>query len=148
MAERYFDRNEADELLPMIADAVTEAREQKRQMDGLDREFARAAAKIAVLGGWIPPHRELAEKRVLREQAREKVSAAVEQIQEAGCVLKDLEEGLVDFPTIREGQEAYLCWKLGEQRIGYWHSLEEGFAGRKPLTDAEPDEPSGPERVH
>ena len=151
MSERYFDRNEAEELLPLIVGFLTEARQQKETMDGLDHELARAAAKIMMLGGWIPPHRELSEKRALREQAREKIAEAIRQIHETGCVVKDLDEGLVDFPSMREGREVYLCWKLGEEHIGYWHGIDEGFAGRKPLEDddsGEPEEPSGPRRLH
>ena len=150
MADRYFDRDEAEELLPLIKGVLTAARQQKETMDGLDHELARAAAKIMMLGGWIPPHRELTEKRALREQAREKIAEAIQQIHETGCVVKDLDEGLVDFPSVREGREVYLCWKLGEEHIGFWHGLDEGFAGRKPLDDAEseePEEPSGPRRV-
>jgi len=150
MADRYFDRDEAEELLPVIANVLGEAREQKQSMDSLDREFAQTAAKIMVLGGWIPPHRELAQKRARRELAKEKITEAIKQIHEIGCVVKDLDEGLVDFPTLRDGREVYLCWKLGEEHIGYWHGLDEGFAGRKPLDEDEPEPeepPSGPGRL-
>jgi hypothetical protein len=147
MSDRYFDRDEAEELLPMIATALVVAREHKQEMDRLDRDLSQAAAKIMMLGGWLPPHRELAEKRLLREQAKEKVTQAVNEIHETGCVVKDLDEGLVDFPSLRDGQEVYLCWKLGEEHIGYWHGLTEGFAGRKPLENAGPEEPPGPRRV-
>ncbi len=51
----------------------------------------------------------------------------------------------MDFPSLREGEEVYLCWKLGEERIGYWHGIEEGFAGRKPL-DESPAEEEPPNR--
>ena len=131
----------------MIATALVVAREHKQEMDRLDRDLSQAAAKIMMLGGWLPPHRELAEKRLLREQAKEKVTQAVNEIHETGCVVKDLDEGLVDFPSLRDGQEVYLCWKLGEEHIGYWHGLTEGFAGRKPLENAGPEEPPGPRRV-
>ena len=147
MSDRYFDRDEAEELLPMIATALVVAREHKQEMDRLDRDLSQAAAKIMMLGGWLPPHRELAEKRLLREQAKEKVTQAVNEIHETGCVVKDLDEGLVDFPSLRDGQEVYLCWKLGEEHIGYWHGLTEGFAGRRPLENAGPEEPPGPRRV-
>jgi hypothetical protein len=148
MSDRYFDRDEAEELLPMIATALVVAREQKQEMDRLDRDLSQAAAKIMMLGGWLPPHRELAEKRVLREQAKEKITQAINEIHETGCVVKDLDEGLVDFPTLRDGEEVYLCWKLGEEHIVYWHGLTEGFAGRKPLEDEGPEEPPGPSRVN
>jgi hypothetical protein len=151
MSDRYFDRREAEELLPMIAGVLNEARDDKQKMDGLDHDLAQAAAKIMVMGGWIPPHRELAEKRQSRDQLREKIKEAIERIQEIGCVLKDLDEGLVDFPALLDGHEVFLCWKLGEERIGYWHGLDEGFAGRKPLDEDEESDTGtsgGPRRLH
>jgi len=48
-------------------------------------------------------------------------------------VLRDLDRGLVDFPSLRDGEEVLLCWRLGEEEIGFWHSLHEGFSGRRPL---------------
>lgn len=149
MSDRYFDRHQAEELLPMLAGVLNEARDEKQKMDSLDRDLAQAAAKIMVMGGWIPPHRELAEKRAQRDQSREKIKEAIEQIQETGCVLKDLDEGLVDFPALLNGNEVYLCWKLGEDRIGFWHGLDEGFAGRKPLENSEDEleERGGPPRL-
>lgn len=147
MAERYFNRQEAEELLPMIAGVLSEAREQKHKMDQLDYDLAHAAAKIMILGGWLPPHRELAEKRVMREQTKQKITESIEHLQETGCVVKDLDEGLVDFLTVREGRDVYLCWKMGEERIGYWHGLEDGFAGRKPLEQSPPESAPGSERV-
>ena len=58
---------------------------------------------------------------------------AIEQMQELGCVIKDLDTGLLDFPTLFRGKEVYLCWKLGEPSIGFWHGVDEGFRGRKPI---------------
>lgn len=57
----------------------------------------------------------------------------VVRLEELGAVLKDLDMGLVDFPTVAGGSEVYLCWRLGEDGIHYWHGLDEGYAGRKPL---------------
>jgi hypothetical protein len=139
MAEKYFSRREAEELLPMIGGCLGEALEQKKKMDQLDEQLSRAAAKIMVLGGSIPPHRELAATRTEREQSLSELQKALVQIQETGCVVKDLDMGLVDFPSLRDGEEVYLCWKLGEERIAFYHGIEEGFAGRKPLDDAPGD---------
>jgi hypothetical protein len=60
-------------------------------------------------------------------------NACLTTLQELGVELKDLDQGLVDFPSYREGQLVYLCWKRGEDRIRFWHDLESGFAGRQPL---------------
>ena len=56
-------------------------------------------------------------------------------IQENGVVVKDLDIGLIDFPTLFRGEEVYLCWKLGETGIRFWHGLDEGFRGRKPIDE-------------
>ncbi len=58
----------------------------------------------------------------------------LQQLEEMGCVVRDAQRGLVDFPAHANGAEFYLCWHLGEDAIGYWHGLDEGFAGRKPLS--------------
>ena len=149
MADRYFKLSEAQELLPVIAPYLEQAREQKSKVDGLNQELAHAAARIMVLGGSIPPHHELAKKKAERDGLAAEVQESVSKILETGCLVKDLDEGLVDFPTLMNGEEVYLCWKLGEKRIEYWHGIEEGFAGRKPLDDSAPDEsPPGPPRIH
>jgi hypothetical protein len=59
----------------------------------------------------------------------------MDSIQEIGCLVKDLDIGLLDFPTLYRGREVYLCWRLGEQRIEHWHGVDEGFRGRKPVDD-------------
>jgi hypothetical protein len=59
--------------------------------------------------------------------------AEVERISGLGIILRDVESGLVDFPAERDGNEVYLCWRLGEDHVGYWHPPETGFAGRRPL---------------
>ncbi len=141
VAEKYFKRQEAEELLPLIGSCLEQARERKQKMENLDRELAQAAAKIMILGGSLPPYAELAKKKAERDQTKAKVLEAINKVQETGCVVKDLDQGLVDFPSLLKGEEVYLCWKLGEERIGYWHGIHEGFAGRKPLDEATPDEP-------
>jgi len=63
----------------------------------------------------------------------EAFQSALQQLEALGCLLKDLSKGLVDFYTLRDGQLAFLCWKLGEERINYWHDIDSGYAGRQPL---------------
>ncbi|MBI1941261.1 MAG: DUF2203 domain-containing protein [Acidobacteria bacterium] len=136
MSDKYFDRREAEELLPMIEKCLEQARACKEKVEACDLDLSRAAARIMVLGGSIPPFSSLAEKRTKRERSVTKLQEEVNRIQETGCVRKDLDEGLVDFPSLMKGEEVFLCWKLGEERILYWHGLEEGFAGRKPLDES------------
>jgi len=140
MADRYFKLHEAQELLPVIGSYLEQAREQKLKVDGLNEELAHAAARIMLMGGSIPAHAELGRKKTERDEFVSQVQEAVSKILDTGCLVKDLDEGLVDFPCLMHGEEAYLCWKLGEERIGYWHGIEEGFAGRKPLDDSSSDD--------
>ncbi len=141
MSERYFNREEAEELLPEIRRSLEKARLEKKSIDHLDQELARASARIMVLGGSVPPYAELVRKKGERDGMVSRLEEMVNHIQESGCVVKDIDEGLVDFPALRDGREIFLCWKLGEQRIEYWHGIEEGFAGRKPI-DAKPEDDS------
>lgn len=141
MPERYFNREEAEELIPLIEHSLIEARESKQKVEVLDGELSRATTEIMVLGGSLPPYGRLAANRSEREKMAEQLRVALNRILETGCLVKDLDEGLVDFPTLREGEEVYLCWKLGEDRIGFWHGIEEGFAGRKPLDESAPEDP-------
>ena len=140
MAEKYFDRREAEELLPSIEQFLEEALKQKRALDSITAEISNAALRIMMLGGSLPPFAELNRKKNQREKVAEQLSQTLEEIQQTGCVVKDLDTGLVDFPSLRKGEKVYLCWKLGEERIGYWHGIEEGFAGRKPLDEGQPEE--------
>ena len=140
MADKYFNREEAEELLPIIEHSLLEARESKEKVEGLDREMSRATTEIMVLGGSFPPYRRLATNRSEREQLMTRLQEAVDRIHETGCLVKDLDSGLIDFPALRGGEEVYLCWKLGEDRITFWHRIEEGFAGRKPLEPEAPEE--------
>ena len=70
-----------------------------------------------------------------RESAANEVKNSIERVQEFGCIVKDLDIGLIDFPTLLNGQEVYLCWKLGESGIQFWHGVHEGFRGRKAIDD-------------
>ena len=137
MAEKYFDLHEAEQLLPVIERSLESAREQKRALDSITADLSLATARIMMLGGSLPPFSELNRKKSQREKVTEQLTQTIEEIQQTGCLIKDLEMGLVDFPSLRGGKEIYLCWKLGEERIGYWHGIEEGFAGRKPLDEAQ-----------
>jgi len=62
-----------------------------------------------------------------------KIHLTMEKINEWGILIKDLDTGLVDFPSMRNGREIYLCWRLGETKVEYWHDVDAGFAGRQPL---------------
>lgn len=86
--------------------------------------------------GEAPPaevQRDLARFRGLVETLREQI----ELIQDTGCVIKDIEVGLVDWPALHQGREVLLCWKYGEPEVAFWHELHTGFAGRRPVSELE-----------
>jgi hypothetical protein len=99
----------------------------------LDEELADVAQRILMMGGITLPHESLGRVRIERDQLESVVRAAIGRIQGAGCIIKDLDIGLVDFPSRLNGEEILLCWQLGEDRIRFWHRPDEGFAGRKPI---------------
>ncbi len=118
---RYLSYEEATSCLPQVRQAVVELQALRAQL-----RCVRAA-----LESTPSEEREPLERRV--QEILQAMSEAVRRIEEAGGELKDLDLGLVDFLTLRAGEPVYYCWQLGEPEIRYWHGLEEGFAGRKPI---------------
>jgi hypothetical protein len=133
MPPRYFTPDEANELLPQVRVAAVTLVEHRRALVEATAKRAELATRIAGNGGDFDPQepRELEEEL---EREAEAVARAVSSLEELGVQVKDLDRGLVDFPSLRSnGEEVLLCWQVGEDEIAFWHGLEEGFAGRKPL---------------
>ena len=95
------------------------------------------------MGGILVPYDKLAKVRQEHQELQETMTSALKKILETGCVIKDLDVGLLDFPSVIDNQDVYLCWKVGEDRIRFYHRQDEGFAGRKPI-DPEDTGPSHP----
>jgi len=142
--ERLFERQEAERLLPQFERVLTGALEKKKSLDGIEQELSQVQNRILLYGGILPPYGYLAEKKLERDRLMAAIREAVGEIEQNGCVVKDLDLGLVDFPSIVEDEQVYLCWKLGEKRIRYWHRVSEGFAGRKPLASEDAPDDSKP----
>ena len=132
MADRYFTPEEANELLPTVRPLVEQMVAHRRALAVATVRHARIATKIAGNGGGVRPHEVDELQATIDEEAVEIVRCAT-ALQELGLLVKDLDEGLVDFPALRRGETVLLCWKLGEYDIGYWHTVDDGFAGRRPL---------------
>jgi hypothetical protein len=132
MAPRYFTLAEANaalaELRPLAEGMVAKRRELVRAQ----AQRAALGAQVGANGGDLTPS-DFAEADEELERAASELARCVEQIQAAGVLVKDLDQGLLDFPSLRGDEEILLCWHVGEGDIQYWHGLEEGFAGRKPL---------------
>jgi hypothetical protein len=129
---RHFSRDEANALLERIRPLTERLVEHRRSLGEAQRERVALTMRVAGNGSGFDP-RTLAEldERIAKELAG--VAQSVNAIHELGAVVKDPETGLVDFPALVDGVEAFLCWQLGEDEVAYWHGLDEGFAGRKPI---------------
>ena len=134
---KLFTLTEAERTRREIEPVLIEAIELRRKLAPLDEELGALAARIQWAGGMIVSYEEAARLRFERDQFAESLKSAVDKIQATGCVIKDLDVGLLDFPAVIDNQEVYLCWRLGEERIRYWHRQDEGFAGRKPIDPAD-----------
>lgn len=130
---RFFTLQQAEQLLPEVESALRAALALKSEYAAAETERRNALRRIGMLGGVVVDHTALGEQKRRSESAARQLRNALERIQERGCLIKDLDLGLIDFPTLLNGVEVYLCWKFGETGIQYWHGVEEGFRGRKPI---------------
>lgn len=130
---RFFNLPQAEKLLPEIETLLRSLIQLKQEYESVDTELSRIAQRIAFAGGMIAPREKILQLRGRKESAARALKSNLEKIQEIGCELKDIELGLIDFPTLYRGQEVYLCWKLGESGIGFWHRVEDGYRGRRPI---------------
>ena len=123
---------EAEAMLPQIRDELLSMQASKREVDDV-RAYLEHAVSTTGGNGHVRDENTLAEKRRRAEGLVEDINARLRLINDWGIELKGLDEGLIDFPSDREGRVVYLCWRLGEDAIAWWHEIDEGFPGRRPL---------------
>ena len=132
MTSRHFTVEEANALLPTVGPLVERMVEHRRELgEALERREGLSEITGGNGGGFNP--RLPAEIDAEIEAAAEGIKHCVEELIELGVQVKDLDTGLIDFPSFRDGEEVLLCWALGEDELGWWHTPEGGFAGRQPL---------------
>ena len=126
---------EANALLPQVRQLI-------EKLQGVQRSIVQANERLQALslnisaGNGYPIQSLKAEAKELTQRQRKLVEAfevALRQLEETGCLLKDLTIGLIDFYTLRDGELVFLCWKQGEEKIRFWHTLDDGYPGRQPL---------------
>jgi len=125
MSPRYFTVEEANALLPTLRPIVREMLEARQRIVDAQPDLWPMLEKAVGNGGSQKAGAVLADF--------EKVQRVVKAVEALGLHLKDLNTGLLDFLSEREGRVVYLCWRYDEPRVAYWHDLEAGFAGRKPV---------------
>ena len=129
---KFFTLEEATRALPDVEQTVRRLRRVREeavtlrdQVEGKWTALEREAASIDEIGK--------AQQRL--DALQEEFGELVQRLEERGVILRDLDTGLVDFPTVAGRAEVYLCWRLGEPAIAFWHGLGEGYAGRKPVSE-------------
>jgi len=130
---RYFTLAEAERLLPHVEEQIRQAIHLKQEHEQAHEQIQHTAQRVAMAGGMLVNREELLSWRARMDATALRLKEIIESIHEAGCQIKDLDIGLLDFPTLFRGEEVLLCWKLGEKGIHFWHGLQEGFRGRRTI---------------
>ncbi len=132
---RLFSKDEASALLPRLTEIFRRMDPKLARLREIEDLVEDAEAYWHSTGDGMPPEERATHDRLVAQaaEARAAVDTEVRAIHALGCELKDVQQGLVDFPSTIEGGVAYLCWQRGEASIAFWHTLEAGFAGRRPL---------------
>ncbi len=123
--DRYFTQEEANALLEELLPDIKQMISTRNRIVEIRPELESGLRKAIGNGG------SQATGELLNLMVR--LQRLVERIQGTGVQVKDLEQGLLDFPAEREGRTIFLCWRFGESAIAYWHDIDSGFAGRQPL---------------
>jgi len=126
---RLFTIAEASALLPELRPRLEMLKRGKHELKELHETLRGISPAMRANGSGL-------QAQQLEEGAAELVArmgVALAEIEELGVVVKDLDQGLVDFPALRDGRVVFLCWKVSERAITHWHEIDEGFAGRREL---------------
>jgi hypothetical protein len=135
---RHFTPAEANAALEHVRPLVERLVAQRADhIAALERQ-EELERKIRGNGGGIPPA-QLAEATAEVDAHARRLANLVDEINARGAEVKDIDTGLIDFPALRNGETVLLCWQLGEDEIGFWHRVDDGFAGRRPLPLDEED---------
>jgi hypothetical protein len=132
---RHFTLTEAERMLPDVDRALRDALFHKAEYQTAEAELNATMQGIRMAGGSRVNPGPILATRARRDASTGALREVFERIEQMGVLVKDLDIGLIDFLTLYQGHEVCLCWKLGEERIRFWHGTEEGFAGRKLIDD-------------
>jgi hypothetical protein len=132
---RYFTVDECQAVLPVVEEALRTALFHRKEYQRADAELKASTERIRNSGGVHVDRGAFLATRARRDASAAAIGDAMERIERAGAVVKDLDIGLIDFLTLYQDREVYICWKLGEEKIAWWHAIDEGFRGRKPIDE-------------
>src|SRR5262245_35549715 len=131
--KKFFTPEQANAMLPLVESIVKDISELAHALR--DRHARLERLNQGGVGKGIVTAPQLEEEQAAWESDSVRLQECVEELTGLGVEMKDLFMGLVDFPGLKDGREICLCWKLGEQRLGWWHETTAGFAGRQPLLE-------------
>jgi hypothetical protein len=129
---RHFTPEEANAELAHVRPLVEQLVANRQEHAAALERQEELEGKIRGNGGGIPPA-ELAQATAEVDAVARRLARLVDEITSHGAQVKDLDSGLVDFPALHHGETVLLCWQLGEEEIAWWHRMDDGFAGRRPL---------------
>ena len=132
MPDRTFTPEEANEALAEVRPLVERMVAAREALLDAQRRQAQLVGRVASNGGGLTPPDVSAVAAEVQRAGAELV-AVLEELERLGVQVKDLDRGLVDFPCEHRGRVVLLCWELGEDEVAFWHGVDEGYAGRKPL---------------
>jgi hypothetical protein len=132
---KTFTLEQAQLLLPVLKSLLKKAMDAKQLIEQVEKEFQELGHRILLSGGLLVNVPAVALRRAEHDKALQEIKDTVAEIDAIGVQVKDLDIGLLDFPCVVEDEVVLLCWKYGEEKIEYWHGLEEGFKGRKPIDE-------------
>jgi hypothetical protein len=132
---KTFTVQQAQALLPVLKSLLKSAMNGKKLVEQFEKELQDLRHRILLTGGLSVDVTNLAGRRAERDKAMQEIKDALAEVHAIGVQVKDLDIGLLDFPCAVENEVVLLCWRLGEEKIEYWHSQEEGFKGRKPIDE-------------
>jgi hypothetical protein len=133
MTKRYFKKEDVDALIPELHRIMGPVMEAHQVVASLTAELGGEQQRIAMAGGGMIDRVAWEEKKATIARRTEEVQNGLRRVMELGGAPKDVSLGLVDFASMRGGQDVNLCWRYGESTVGFWHRLDEGYAARRPL---------------
>jgi hypothetical protein len=132
---KLFTLDEAQALVPVLESLLKRGIAAKKAAEDIHEDLQRLSQRIFMSGGMHIDVVRVGRQRTEMDAQVQKAKDAIEEIDSIGVQVKDLDTGLLDFPCKVDDEVVLLCWKMGEAKIEYWHTVESGFAGRQPLDD-------------
>jgi hypothetical protein len=133
--QKTFTLEEAHALLPVLRSLIKHAMDDKGVIESVEKQLQDLKHRILLSGGLFVDVPAAARRRAERDKAFQDIKDTLAEIDAIGVQVKDLDIGLLDFPCAVDDEIVLLCWKYGEEKIEFWHGMEEGFKGRKPIDE-------------